>query len=252
MNEGPVRSLAVSVHDVSPLTRDAVEVMLGDLAAAGIGVTSLLVVPDHHHRADIDKDPEFLAWLREKQAAGHEIVLHGFYHRREARAGDGVGRKLITEHYTAGEGEFFDLGYEEARARLEAGREMLTGAGLDVAGFVAPAWLLGDEAEQAARNLGFAYTTRLGGVLDLRSGEWTASQSLVWSVRNAWRRNVSLAWNAWLAARLRRNPLVRLGLHPPDWSHQRVREQALRLAREAATDRKVIHYRDWVEAKAEG
>ena len=129
---------------------------------------------------------------------------------------------------------------------MEKGREMLTGAGLAVVGFIAPAWLLGDEAERAAKNLGFAYTTRLGGVLDLRSGEWTASQSLVWSVRSAWRRVVSRGWNAWLAARLRRNPLARLGLHPPDWRYDTIRAQALRLAREAATDRKVIRYRDWV------
>lgn len=248
MNEEAMRSLAVSVHDVSPLTRDAVEAMLRDLSEAGVGVTSLLVVPDYHHQADIDKDPEFLAWLRDQQAAGHEIVLHGFHHRREPRADDSVSRKLVTEHYTAGEGEFYDLDYEEARERMEDGREMLTGAGLDVVGFVAPAWLLGEESERAARNLGFAYTTRLGGVLDLRSGEWTASQSLVYSVRSAWRRNVSLAWNALLAARLHKNPLARLGLHPPDWRYDKIRRQALRLAREAAAGRKVIRYRDWVEA----
>ncbi len=222
--------------------------MLADLAAVGVGVTSLLVVPDHHHKADIDKDPAFLEWLREKQAAGHEIVLHGFYHRRVPREGDGAGKRLVTEHYTAGEGEFYDLGYEEARERMEDGREMLTGAGLDVVGFIAPAWLLGEEAEQAARNLGFAYTTRLGGVLDLRSGEWTRSQSLVYSPRSAWRRSVSLAWNAFLAARLRKNPLARLGLHPPDWNYDAIKTQALRLAREAAADRRVIRYRDWVGA----
>jgi predicted deacetylase len=123
---------------------------------------------------------------------------------------------------------------------------MLTGAGLDVVGFIAPAWLLGKEAEQAARNIGFAYTTRLGGVLDLRSGEGTRSQSLVYSPRSAWRRKVSLAWNAFLAARLRKNPLARLGLHPPDWKHEAIKTQALRLARELAADRRVIRYRDWV------
>ena len=86
MNGVRQRSLAVSVHDVSPLTRDTVAVMLRDLAEAGVRVTSLLVVPDHHHRADIDQDPAFLGWLRGMEAEGHEIVLHGFYHRREASA----------------------------------------------------------------------------------------------------------------------------------------------------------------------
>jgi len=59
---------------------------------------------------------------------------------------------------------------------------------------------------------------------------------------------VSLGWNAWLAARLRKNPLARLGLHPPDWNYDKIRTQALRLARVAAEDRRVIRYRDWVGA----
>lgn len=247
MNGAREKSLAVSIHDVSPWTRPSVEAMLADLSAVGVTATSLLVVPDHHRRGSIVGHPDFLDWLRRLQSDGHEIVLHGFFHRRESGS-SGLMQHLVTEHYTAGEGEFYDLGYKDARERMEDGREMLTGAGLDVPGFVAPAWLLGDEAEQAARNLGFAYTTLLGGVLDLRSGEWTRSQSLVYSVRNAWRRQVSLAWNAFLAMRLRKNPLMRLGLHPPDWEHDCIRAQALRLARAGSTDRCVIRYRDWVGA----
>lgn len=241
------KSLAVSIHDVSPWTRPAVEAMLADLSSEGVTASSLLVVPDHHRRGSLAAHPDFLDWLRILQNDGHEIVLHGFYHRRESRGG-GVLQHLVTEHYTAGEGEFYDLSYAESRERMESGREMLRVAGLDVPGFIAPAWLLGNEAEQAARSLGFAYTTRLGGVLDLRSGAWTRSQSLVYSVRNVWRRQVSLAWNSFLASRLRRNPLMRLGLHPPDWEHRQIRTQALRLACGAVADRKVIRYRDWVGA----
>ena len=249
MNGNAARAFAVSIHDVSPWTRAAVEIMLRDLAENGVRVTSLLVVPDHHHRGAVDADADFVAWLRQLEANGHEVVLHGFYHVRERRPGGRWWEKLVTEHYTAGEGEFYDLSYDEARRRLQKGRAMLTVAGLDVCGFIAPAWLLGEEAERAARDEGFAYTTRLGGVLDLRSGRWTASQSQVYSVRSGWRRQVSLGWNAWLAARLQKNPLARLGLHPPDWNHEKIRAQALRLARKTAGDRRVICYRDWVETK---
>jgi predicted deacetylase len=238
-------AFAVSVHDVSPLTREAVDTMLSDLKNAGVGTTSLLVVPDHHHKGAVDRDPAFLDWLRVRENEGHEIVLHGFYHLRES-AGGGVGGRLITEHYTAGEGEFYDLAYDEARKRLARGREML--AASDLVGFIAPAWLLGREAERAVRDEGFAYTTRLGGVLDLRKGARTASQSLVYSVRSGWRRGCSLAWNSWLAARLRSNPLMRLGLHPPDWRHEKIKAHALRLACEGAGSRRVIRYRDWVKA----
>ena len=235
-------AFAVSIHDVSPLTREAVDAMLADLRAAGAGTASLLVVPDHHHKSPIDRDAGFLDWLRAREREGHEVVLHGFYHLRQS--GGGLAKRLITEHYTAGEGEFFDLGCGEARRRLARGLEILSD--FDVKGFIAPAWLLGTEAERAVRDEGFAYTTRLGGVLDLRSGERTDSQSLVYSVRSAWRRGCSLLWNSWLNARLRRNPLVRLGLHPPDWRHEKIKAHALRLARENAASRRVIRYRDWV------
>ena len=238
-------SFAVSVHDVSPLTRAVVDTMLSDLKNAGVESTSLLVVPDHHRKGPVDRDPAFLEWLRAREAEGHEIVLHGFYHLRE-KNGDSLGRRLVTEHYTAGEGEFYDLAYDEARQRLARGRAML--AVFDVAGFIAPAWLLGDEAERAVRDEGFAYTTRLGSVLDLRSGDRAESQSLVYSVRSGWRRGASLAWNSWLASRLRGNPLMRLGLHPPDWRHARIKEHALRLASEGARARQVVRYRDWVGA----
>jgi predicted deacetylase len=236
-------AFAVSVHDVSPLTRELVDAMLADLRRAGISVTSLLVVPDHHRKGSVDRDPAFVEWLHAREREGHEVVLHGFYHLRE-RTGGGMARRLVTEHYTAGEGEFFDLGYDEARKRLACGRKMLVA--FDVPGFIAPAWLLGAESECAARDEGFAYTTRLGGVLDLRENKRTASQSLVYSVRSGWRRGASLAWNSWLAARLRPNPLMRLGLHPPDWRHAKIKAHALQLAREGARARRVIRYRDWV------
>ena len=245
MNEKSTPALALSVHDVSPWTRSSVEIMLRDLAEQGVGITSLLVVPDHHHRGAVDRDPAFLDWLRQKEDAGHEVILHGFFHRRETGGGN-LASQLVTEHYTAGEGEFYDLAYGEARRRLAAGRAVLEG--FDLPGFIAPAWLLGPEAERAVRDEKFAYTTRLGSVLDLRNGARTASQSLVYSVRSGWRRAVSLGWNSLLAVRLRRNPLARLGLHPPDWRHEKIKAHALALARQAAEDRRVIRYPDWVGA----
>lgn len=239
-------ALAVSLHDVSPHTWEASEAMLRDLAVVGIRATSLLVIPDHHRRGTVSENADFQSWLRDQQSAGHEVVLHGFYHWREAGADDDWKCRLITERYTAGEGEFFDLDYAEARRRMGEGRRMLEDAGAELRGFIAPAWLLGAEAERAAKDEDFTYTTRLGGFLDLRDGKWTPSQSLVYSVRHGWRRTVSLVWNAFWAARLQSHPLARLGLHPPDWEYKKIREQALRLATEAAVERRVIRYRDWI------
>jgi predicted deacetylase len=238
-------ALIVSIHDVSPLTREAVDAMLHDLAEAGVERTSLLVIPDHHRKAPMTGDAEFCAWLRDRACNGQEIVLHGYYHQRARRGGEWA-KSVITEHYTAGEGEFFDLSEPEAAWRLEKAKAEFAAAGFHPTGFIAPAWLLGNEAEAAVKKAGFAYTTRLKSFKDLDSGRETASQSLVWSVRSGWRRQASLWWNAWLAGRLADAPLFRVGLHPPDWRHAKIRAQALDLIRAALAGREVLTYDEWL------
>ena len=131
----------------------------------------------------------------------------------------GGGTAFVTEYYTAGEGEFYDLSEGEATLRLERAKREFCAVGLAPRGFIAPAWLLGREAERAVRKAGFEYTTRLRCFKDLATGRETASQSLVWSVRSGWRRILSIWWNAWLARKLFRAPLLRIGLHPVDWQH---------------------------------
>jgi predicted deacetylase len=241
------RALVVSVHDVSPLTRDAVTDILAELARAGIGRVSLLVIPDHHRRGNITADAGFGAWLRGLVAAGHEAVLHGYTHLRERRTGETAGTRFITRFYTAGEGEFFDISLDNARGLLARGREEIAQcAGVTPAGFVAPAWLLSAEGEAAARELSFAYTTRLKSVTDLATGRIRYSQSLCWSVRGRWRRVVSLAWNHVLFEALRPNPLLRLSIHPPDLAHPAIWRQIQLLAGRALEDREPITYREFV------
>jgi hypothetical protein len=241
------RALVVSIHDVSPLTREPVSRILAELAGAGIGRVSLLVVPDHHHRGNITADAGFGAWLRECVAEGHEAALHGYWHQRERRADESARTRFFTRLYTAGEGEFFDIGYEEAREILARGREELAEvAGIEPVGFIAPAWLLSADGERAARDLGFAYTTRLKAISDLGTGRVHESQSLCWSVRGGWRRVVSLGWNRMLFGRLRANALVRLSIHPPDIGHGAIWRQILSLARGAVADREAMAYRDFV------
>lgn len=239
------RTLIVSIHDVSPLTQTRVTEMLHELAACGIGQTSLLVVPDHHGKAPLEDSAGFGQWLQEAHHSGHETVVHGFYHRRPS-SGNWATR-LVTERYTAGEGEFFDLSEEEAARRLARAREIFSRLGLKPRGFIAPAWLLGKEAQEAVRKAGFEYTTRLGEFLDLQTGAVTRSQSLVWSVRAGWRRAVSRLWNALLFRRLRDIPMLRVGLHPPDWDHPAIRAQCLGLIRAALAGRTVMTYEGWLD-----
>ena len=118
--------------------------------------------------------------------------------------------------------------------------------GITPSGFIAPAWLLSSEAEDALRELKCEYTTRLGDVLDLRTGRRFPAQSLVWSTRSAWRRQMSLAWNAFLFRRLVSSPLLRISIHPVDLKHAAIWQQIRELVTRALADREPLTYLAWL------
>jgi predicted deacetylase len=180
-------------------------------------------------------------------ATGHEPVLHGYYHQRERRPGESTRTRFFTRVYTADEGEFFDIPFADARALLARGREELAQcAGVTPAGFIAPAWLLSQAGEEAARDAGFAYTTGLKSVLDLGTGRLHRSQTLCWSVRGRWRRRISIGWNGLLSQRLAHNSLLRISIHPPDLVHHRIWYQIQHLASRALEVREAMTYQDFV------
>ena len=240
------RALIVSIHDVAPLTRGRVERILREMAQAGATPCSLLVVPDYHRQGSSLGDPAFVSWLRSLYVDGHEIVIHGFYHQRTRRKNETMRQKVLTRVYTADEGEFYDLDYDGARALLQEAQVEFAAHGFRPGGFIAPAWLLGSDAERAARDLGFRYTTTLQGVRELQRGEEVLSQSLVYSVRSDWRCAVSLLWNRILFRRLTKNPLLRLSIHPPDIDHSGIWQQIRALAGRALRDRNPTTYERWV------
>src|SRR5215831_16482670 len=142
-------SLVVSLHDVAPSTQPITSTIISELARHGVRVCSILVVPDYHHQGIFAKHREFVTWLRGLEADGHEIVIHGYFHERPPHKKETLRDKLLTRFYTRNEGEFYDLSYEEALRRVTTARDEFRTLGLKPRGFIAPAWLLGNEAEQA-------------------------------------------------------------------------------------------------------
>lgn len=242
--------LVVSVHDVCPSWQAVCQHIVEELGEVGVGRVSLLVVPWRHGLGKERgfEQPGFVRWLGHLAGCGHELVLHGYFHRAE---GEGRGlrgwRRLVGTRYTAGEGEFFDLGEEEALRRMERGREEMEAAvGRRVAGFVAPAWLLGEGAWGAVRRAGFEYTTTLTGVVDLVRGRVWRGRTLCWSARSGWRRMCSLGWNRALLGWLGCEPLVRVAVHPADWRYPELRGQILELAGSALEGRRALTYGEWL------
>lgn len=238
--------LVVSLHDIAPSNRETSQKIISELANHGVRVCSLLVVPDYHHQGPATQDRQFVSCLRDLEAQGHEIVIHGYFHDRPRRENETLRQRLMTRSYTNDEGEFYDLDYNEALRRIVAARDAFRAIGLTPRGFIAPAWLLGLEGERAARDAEMEYTVRLRTVRDLRSGEQFPAWSLVYSVRSDWRRGASLAWNATLRLFVREKPLVRLSIHPPDYSHPAVWRQIVDLVEELGEARTPTTYRDWI------
>ena len=238
--------MIVSLHDIAPSNRDVANEIISELSRHGVRVCSLLVVPDYHHQGLVTKNRQFVGWLRDLESDGYEIVIHGYFHERPHRPNETLRDKFLTRFYTHYEGEFYDLGYEEALRRITNARDEFRAGGLTPLGFVAPAWLLSKEAERAARDTELEYTTGLHAVRDLRSGEKFTTRSIVYSVRSSWRRAVSRIWNAALLQFLKNNPLLRLSIHPPDYSHPAVWKQILRFIDMMDETRTPTTYRDWI------
>jgi predicted deacetylase len=238
--------IVVSLHDVAPSTRHIANTIISELASRGVRACSLLVVPDYHHEGLFTNDRQFVSWLRGLEADGHEIVIHGYFHERPRRAKETLPDKFLTRFYTQNEGEFYDLAYDEALRRIVAARDELRAHGLKPRGFVAPAWLLSEEAERAARDAQMEYTTRLRTVSDLRSGNVFPARTLVYSVRNSWRRGVTRLWNATLFGFLKGSSLLRISIHPPDYSHPAIWSQITRLIEGSVESRTATTYQEWI------
>jgi len=239
-------SVVVSLHDVAPCTQQVVSKMISDLSACGVRVCSILVVPDYHHEGPLTRHREFVTWLRALEADGHEVVIHGYFHERPPQTNESLRDKFVTRFYTQNEGEFYDLSYEEALRRITTARDEFRALGLKPRGFIAPAWLLGNEAEQAVRDAELEYTTRLCTVCDLRSESTFPARTLVYSVHNNWRRALSRSWNAALFRLMKTRPLLRISIHPPDYSQTTIWRQILSFIAATKSVRTATTYQDWI------
>lgn len=213
------RSLCVVLHDVANATLPQCDSLLAAIRDVAPVPVTLLAVPRYHCEPS---SQAFGDWLRDRYAQGDEIALHGYTH-----LDDGVPRNVIDHlrrrHYTRGEGEFWDLALPEAMRRLTAGVRWFHKQGLPLHGFIAPAWLMSEGTWEALRWIDLSYTCTLRRLVLLPERRHLSSQSIVYSTSSAWRRQASLGWNAAVAAMLRRNPLLRLELHPRDGEHASIR-----------------------------
>lgn len=221
----------VSIHDVSPAWAREVGMAL-DLAHTFGVKPALLVVPDFHGKAPLLDHPSYCAELRALEKDGHEIYLHGYYHRarsweehakahRRADAADrggALGRARYAfrqKVVSGGEAEFADVSLEEGRTRLEAGEHVLREAGLDIRGFVAPAWSMQPWMLDLLGERGYAFCEDHLRVYQPRTGKVRPSLVLNYASRTKGRLLSSVAYCR-IARPARRVLPARIAIHPAD------------------------------------
>lgn len=237
------RFFTISFHDLAPHTQPICQQFLKDLKALGINKTSLLAVPFWHYREPLNRYPDFLRWLKSVEQDGHEICLHGYYHKADEVKG-GPWRQLMGRIYTNSEGEFYQLPYDSAYERLERGVSLLRSAGLTVDGFTAPAWLLSPDSRRALCDLGFLYTTTWMHFDLLETEEKVFAPALAFSCRTALRRNCSKRWVRFWYWLQQDATILRLAVHPADLLYPSIRAMILSLVERAVQLRSPLSYRD--------
>lgn len=223
----------VSIHDVSPAWSAEVDLALSYCEDVGVR-PALLVVPNFHARWPLAEHPEYAARLRSLQERGHEIYLHGFFHKAglsAAAPGEdgkpaGLRRAFAQRVQSGGEAEMSDVSRAEAIRRLDDGERVLREAGLRIDGYVAPAWSMPAWLVPMLRERGYRFFedhTHVYGARDRR-----ASLVLNYASRTRGKLISSVAFCR-LARPLRRVLPTRVAIHPADMKHALLRHEVRRL-----------------------
>jgi uncharacterized protein len=225
-------SVHVSIHDVSPAFRTEFESALALAHAAGIK-PALLVVPNFHDEAPLDKSPEFVRRLQSLAHEGHEIILHGFFHRA-----DTPGNLFRQQIVSGGEAEFSSIDKAEAAMRLDRGLLMFQDLGLDPIGFIAPAWSFAPWLLPLLRARRIRYTEDHFFSYDVLRGIKQPNLLLNYATRTHERMLTTGVFNR-MASRLSLcNVPTRFAIHPKDMHFLVIRrevERMLALARDVGS-----------------
>lgn len=242
----------VSLHDVSPQSWQLYQAFSGWLDHLGGIRSSLLVVPDFHRCGNAGDNSVFREAMQARQAAGDELVLHGYTHTDDAsaprRPGDILRRRILTH-----EGEFAALGEAESAARIDAGLALCREQGWRVDGFVPPGWMSNQDSRRAIRAAGFHYRTDGAALYVLPQERRVPMATLVMSSRSAWRRRLFSALNRHRLHRFRSAPIIRLALHPVDLRFASSRAFWTHTIEQLHRERRSVTKRDWLaEILADG
>ncbi|HEX5676891.1 MAG TPA: polysaccharide deacetylase family protein [Alcanivorax sp.] len=247
MNRIPDRRQAfiLSLHDVAPHTWPLYQSFLDELQRPSSLACTLLAVPDFHRRHPAEQTPAFCRAMAERQAAGDELVLHGWSHSDEGPRPIGL-RERIRRRILTHEGEFSALDEPTAYARIRDGLALFRRQHWQASGFVPPGWLSNEASRRAIRDAGFDYRTDAGALYRLSDGERLPLPTVVMSSRSAWRRYCFERLNQARLRRFQNRPVIRLALHPVDLRHPQSRSFWRRTIDDLSEKRRCVTKAQWL------
>ena len=228
-------ALAVSIHDVEPASFERCALIRDWLDDLGVQRVTLLVIPAPQLHPFPARSPQLANWLLDRVDAGDAVAQHGLQHRR-TRPPSRLQRPL--RGWQGGvAAEYPGLDTEATIASVDAGHNVMTSAGLQPRGFVAP---------------GFAYTSALREHLATRFDWWATLLALRGNARAT---GPALCLGTTTPLKRATSPVfvragaalsgkvLRLDLHPADFDHPRHVLAVERVLRRAK-DRVPVTYDD--------
>jgi len=212
----------VSIHDVSPRWAAEVETALGWCHAIGVK-PGLLVVPDFHQQGPLRDHPGYASLLKGLSDEGHQIFLHGYFHR--SLPGTGAAHFVAQRVVSAGEAEFASYDRDVGEGWLDAGASMLRELGLPMRGFVPPAWARRSWLLPSLRSRGLDYCEDQLFVYQPSTGARRLCPALNYASRTLGRRLSSAAYARVGRLYPRAGVPVRIALHPADVHHPMLVEE---------------------------
>lgn len=237
------RGFLLAIHDVTPAHRGSLERIYRLLEERGFTRYALLVVPDWHGDWSLDQHPAFVDDLRQRQADGAEIFLHGYRH-------DEVGfrrtwaQRAVVAGRTASSAEFYVAPPGEAARRLDQGLALFATLGLEPVGFIPPAWIHASGLADQLRRRKLAITEGFWRITNLISGRSRFAPALSWSTARPWRSRATARMAALRGVLESGRGLVRVAIHPPDIEVGVVALELRRTVESLAASRRVVTYGD--------
>jgi len=161
------KKLVVSIHDFSSKYYSELEEILSELDSKGVSKRSILCIPAHETKHQIEKDNKTVGLLQKEYSNGNEICVHGFDHCKE-----GMDKMFLKGNY---------LG---VRVAMLTSKKKLESIGIVAEGFVPAYWKIHPEALKAIKDykdeLGMGFVALNPYLIDLNN-DLTYSSRPIWA-----------------------------------------------------------------------